>query len=114
MPRPPAFARDSEQGCRAEAAWAKAGHSIRELRLGKPGSKIVAEVLLRVTDERTRNSTGFRSFAPRPAADLFLPSPNDVAAELLFLFRARRHQHFCLLRTGDPGPMGHFHRHDRH
>src|SRR5882672_11459160 len=37
---PPAFARASEQGCRAEAHRAKAGCCFRELRLAKPGSPL--------------------------------------------------------------------------
>src|SRR5436309_11908709 len=73
------------------AAWHATAWSIGALR------HLSEDHLLRVTDERTRTSTGFGRFAPRPAAGLLLSSPDDVAAELLFLFRARRYQHLLLL-----------------
>jgi hypothetical protein len=41
LPGPPAFAREANKSCRAEAT-AKAGRSAREVRLGKPCSAHVA------------------------------------------------------------------------
>jgi hypothetical protein len=44
--RPPAFAREASEGCRAEARRAKAGGCCRELRLGKPLAKAISKSLL--------------------------------------------------------------------
>ena len=43
--RPPAFAREASEGCRAEARRAKAGPCTRELRLGKPLAKMSVDQL---------------------------------------------------------------------